>query len=322
MARKFHMEIAAMAHTQSLSLVPRTVDSVFGCRSGIVVRKMFYFLVLLSVPIQALADREDPRPLDCSHVMAWVTGGMTQPRIQRLAYERGLDFAINQKETVRLLKSGAEPGLVQNLRTAKLAQSNRQPNSCPAQLAWAGELVHQKKYEQAEPLIQKLIASDPNNSALRFALGYIEQQQSDWDAAFDAYLDSRNLMPGLADTHARLAYVFYRCDDGDNAIAEARTALSIDPKNPEAYRYLGLGFYANQQYAYAIHAFQESLALEPDNADTYYDMGITLASTGDLSDAAAAYRKAIALHPQFWEAYNNLGTLQHRMKNLAAAVAR
>src|SRR5439155_23988325 len=123
-------------------------------------------------------------------------------------------------------------------------------------------------------------------------------------------------------THARLAYVVYRCDDGDNAIAEARTALSIDPKNPEAYRYLGLGFYANQQYAYAIHAFQEPLALEPDNADTYYDMGITLASPGALSDAAAAYRKAIALHPQFWEAYNNLGTLQHRMKNLAAAVAR
>jgi tetratricopeptide (TPR) repeat protein len=282
------------------------------------VRKMLYFLVLLSVPIPAFAEREESRPLDCSHVMAWVIGGMPQPRLQQIAHERGLDFVIGQQVTVGLLMSGAEPELVQNLRTVKRAQSNPQPNSCPPQLALAGELVHQKQYEQAEPLIQGLIAFDPNNSALRFALGYIEQQQSDWDAAFDAYLDSRNLMPGLADTHARLAYVFYHYDDGDNAIAEARSALSIDPKNPEPYRYLGLGFYANQQYAYAIHAFEQSLALEPDNPDTYYDMGITLASSGDLSEAAAAYRKAIALHPQFWEAYSDLGMLEDRIKHLDA----
>ena len=41
-------------------------------------------------------------------------------------------------------------------------------------------------------------------------------------------------MPGLSDTHSRLAYLFYPSDDADNAIAEARTALSIDAKNAEA----------------------------------------------------------------------------------------
>ena len=52
-------------------------------------------------------------------------------------------------------------------------------------------------------------------------------------------------MPGLSDVHSRLAYLLYRADDADSAIAEARTALSIDPRNAEAYRFLGLGLYAN-----------------------------------------------------------------------------
>ncbi len=128
-------------------------------------------------------------------------------------------------------------------------------------------------------------------------------------------------MPGLSDVHGRLAYLFYRSDDADSAIAEARTALSIDPKNAVAYRFLGLGLYSNGKYTAAVHAFRESLAREPNNADVYYDMGITLRDTGDVDAAAAAYRKAIALNPSFWEAHNNLGMLLHDLRSFDGAIA-
>ena len=88
--------------------------------------------------------------------------------------------------------------------------------------------------------MQKLIAADPGNAALQFAMGYVHQQQEDWDEASDSYQNSQRLMPGLSDVHSRLAYVLYRADDADSAIAEARTALSIDSRNAEAYRFLGL----------------------------------------------------------------------------------
>ena len=68
-------------------------------------------------------------------------------------------------------------------------------------------------------------------------------------------------MPGLSDVHSRVAYLLYRADDADGAIAAARTALSIDPRNAEAYRFLGLGLYASARYMAAIHAFRESLTL-------------------------------------------------------------
>ena len=104
-------------------------------------------------------------------------------------------------------------------------------------------------------------------------------------------------MPDLPENHSSLAYIFYRLDDGPNAIAEARTALSMDPQNAEAYQFLGLALYSNGQYAAAVHAFDESLARDAANADTYYDLGITLHAAGNQTAAITAYRQAIRLNP-------------------------
>ena len=77
---------------------------------------------------------------------------------------------------------------------------------------------------------RSLIAADPGNAALHFAMGFVHQKQDDWDDAADSYEAARALMPGLSDIHSRLAYVFYRSEEAASAIAEARTALSIDPR--------------------------------------------------------------------------------------------
>ena len=103
-------------------------------------------------------------------------------------------------------------------------------------------------------------------------------------------------------------------DDGPNAIAEARTALSIDPKNAEAYQFMGLGHYSSGQYKAAVHAYGESLALDPGNADTFYDMGIALHADGNLPSAILAYEQAIRLRPAFWEAHANLGLILHEAR--------
>ncbi len=190
--------------------------------------------------------------------------------------------------------------------------------ACLSSLASASDLVQLKKYRAAQTAFQKLIADDPENPALLFAMGFVRQQEDDWDDAYDAYESARDLMPGLSDIHSRLAYVLYRSDDGDGAIAEARTTLSIDPTNAEAYRFLGLGLYATRKYPAAIHAFQQSLVRQPNNPEVYYDLGITLRDQGDVDAAAAAYRKAIALKPAFWEAHNNLGMLLHDLRSSMA----
>ena len=273
----------------------------------------------------ASAQQNDPSAVSCTQFMAWSAGGMSSQRLLRLAQQRGISFTLDAPASQLLLTAGAEPAVLQNLRKTSLGSIHSDPGkadaACSAPLAHAAELIQQKRYQEAQSVLRKLIAADPGNAALYFALGYVHQQQEDWDEALESYQDSEDKMPGLSDVHSRLAYLFYRDDDPDNAIAEARTALSIDPRNAEAYRFLGLGLYGNTQYAAAIHAFHESLARDPNSADVYYDLGITLRDKGDIDAAAAAYRKAIALNPQLWEAHNNLGLLLHDMKSFDGAIA-
>src|ERR1035441_6158480 len=106
--------------------------------------------------------------------------------------------------------------------------------------------------------------------------------------ALDEFTESSRLMPGFPETHSQLSYLFYRDDDSEAALAEARTALSMDPANAEAYRYLGLALYAGGHYDAALHAFDEALGREPEgslaNADVYFDMGITHRDQGDRSE--------------------------------------
>src|SRR5262245_40945513 len=135
------------------------------------------------------------------------------------------------------------------------------------------------------------------------------QMQGDWDGAFEEFSESKRLLPGLPETHNRLAWNFYHSEDGENAIAEARTALSIDPRNAVAYRFLGLGFYSNGMSEAALHAFEQSLLFEPENRDTFYDIGLTLQAQNYENGAMGAFRHAIKLDPELWEAHYQLAAI-------------
>ena len=81
----------------------------------------------------------------------------------------------------------------------------------------------------AEDKVRGLLRDDPKNAPLIFVLGTILRGQERFDEALDAFMESEQLEPGFPETHNQISYLFYRTDDGNDALAEARTALSIDP---------------------------------------------------------------------------------------------
>ena len=218
--------------------------------------KVLLFL-LIAVTLPALGQQVQPQPMDCTDILGFLAGGLASQRLDLLVRERQVSFAADQSSEKALLAAGASAALLRGIRAASSSASS--VADCPAPLVNATELVRQSRYHDARFILQKFLSADPDKAALHFAVGYMDQQVEDWNEAFDAYYDARDRMPGLSDIHARLAFLFYRDDDGDSAIAEARTALSIDPSNAEAYRYLGLGLYTDGKYAAALHAFDESL---------------------------------------------------------------
>ncbi len=305
--------------------------------------KAFVVLLLISLVTGAAAQSADPQtpqagPIQSANAIqsvtttqltAWLIGGVSGTRLARLVTERGLATLPTKNELRQMESAGANADLMKVLRSGNV-QSARVGAPIPEELVKAAAAARQQHFHEAETELREVLSSgapspDTQISALHFALGVIYRQQEKWDDAYDELTQATQMMPDLPENHAALAYLFYRTDDSENAIAEARTALSIDPSNAEAYQFLGLGLFASGQYQAAVHAYSESLARDrnndKDNADTFYDMGIALHADGDLPHAIAAYHQAIQLRPAFWEAHANLGLILHEEGSLDQAVA-
>jgi tetratricopeptide (TPR) repeat protein len=281
-----------------------------------------------SSDVSSLNPSNTTSAIDTTQLTAWLAGGISSTRLAQLVKQHGLANLPTHKELRQLEAAGADKNLIQALTSGNVQSASIGPE-IPEALIKAAVESRQQHYHQAELALREALRStlsDKQNSALHFALGIMLRQQEQWDDAYDELAEATRLIPDFSDNHAAIAYLFYRIDDGPNAIAEARTALSIDPQNAEAYQYLGLGLYSIGQYQPAVHAYEESLAHasqenDPDNADTYYDMGIALHAAGNLPQAIAAYDHAIHLRPAFWEAHSNLGLILHEEGDLQRAVA-
>jgi len=306
-------------------------------------RCVLIWLLLLLVAASFSLQAEQVSPTRASDaIFLWLAGGISSARIQRLAQApdrtpdetRNLACHATTQCTRALQKAGADSILIQSLvrQNSDRKTAANASCACSGPAAQVAALVHAKNFNAAEDKIRALLRNDndaekaaPNNAPLHFVLGTILRRQDRFDEAIDAFTESSRLMPGFPETHSQLSYLFYRTDDTGDALAEARTALSMDPANAEAYRYLGLALYAEGHYDAALHAFDESIKREPAgsvaNADVYFDMGITYRDQGDLRRAAVAYRHALSLRPDFWEAHSNLGVVLHDQGKLDEAVA-
>jgi tetratricopeptide (TPR) repeat protein len=329
------------------------------------VKRWILSCLLLVLAAGSSQAGEAPLAPTSDTIFLWLAGGLSSARIQRLAVQtpsqplkaqvttQGLAPMQHEADDVRdhscnsaaqyaaaLQKGGADSTLIHSLVPKSLSRisaggSKSKPaaspaGNCSSPAAQIAALVHDRRFAAAEDMVRTLLRNQAddnsqNNALLHFVLGTILRREEQFDESLDELTESSRSMPGFPETHNQLSYLFYRTDDAENALAEARTALSMDPANAEGYRSLGLALYADGNYEAALHAFDEALAHEPPdstaNADVYFDIGITQRDAGDARRAAIAYRHALSLRPGFWEAHANLGVVLHDQGKLDEAIA-
>src|SRR3989442_12978141 len=116
--------------------------------------------------------------------MGWMVGGVSRQRLNRLLQDRGIDFSINDDAAKVLLTAGAGPGLIQSLRAThpSIAATGA---SCPGLLAQAGEMINERRYQEADRLLPKIVTDKPRNPVLHLALCHVRQQERAAAEAFD-----------------------------------------------------------------------------------------------------------------------------------------
>jgi tetratricopeptide (TPR) repeat protein len=215
--------------------------------------------------------------------------------------------------------------------------------------------------KKASEIIQSVLNADPKNSRAHNALGRIylfngkldesiaELQkavalQDDFETAYFlgiAFLKAKKtaeaadlfdkLQAAVGDSaalHVLFGRAYTVTHFPEQAVAEFRKAVTLDPKYPRAHALLGyatLEFYGESSYPQARKLFEQELQLQPNDYLSLVLLGISTTSLRDYPAAETALLHATRLRPEGASPYLYLGetyTSTGRFKEAVAALQK
>ena len=105
---------------------------------------------------------------------------------------------------------------------------------------------------------------------------------------------------GLADAHMWLGTSLLSIGRTDEAIAEIREALRLEPENGQAYQSLARAYWVGiGDFKSAIPLFERAIELNPEAGYSYLQLSLLLAWDGQLDRAEEISRRAVELQEQY-----------------------
>ncbi|MBI4785495.1 MAG: tetratricopeptide repeat protein [Chloroflexi bacterium] len=126
----------------------------------------------------------------------------------------------------------------------------------------------------------------------------------------------------LTATHTTMGIQYAKEGKLDQAIAEFKKAIELDPTNPSYHRNLGSAYYAQGKFNDAVAAFEQAIKLNPRYGEAYGDLTAAYVGLGKFTQAVESGKKAIELAPKYPNAYNNLGQAYYGQGKLDEALAQ
>src|SRR5262249_37408816 len=163
---------------------------------------------------------------------------------------------------------------------------------------------------QAETFLRKAQRRHPNdfwlNEGLYWFFAVIQRSQGEEAVRFaEAAVAIRPQSPGA---HNNLGYALEKGSGRlDEAIAEYREAIRLNPNFAEAHINLGRALRYKGLLDEAIAEYREAIQINPNSAGAHIGLGNALLGKGRLDEAMAEYRETIRLDKNSAEAHTNLG---------------
>jgi tetratricopeptide (TPR) repeat protein len=212
------------------------------------------------------------------------------------------------------------------------------------ELAKAEALIEKKDYVAAEPLLRKVIDSDPTDYVAWFELGFTENGLGKIDGSIAAYRKSVEAKPDVFESNLNLGLQLAKQGDPeaeqflraatqlkptshvaegqarawlslahvlettkpDEAIADYKQAAALQPKDPEPHLASGLLLEKQEKFADAEQEYKQALALAP-SADALTGLANIYMRGRRLPEAEEVLRQLVAAHPDQESAHVQLG---------------
>lgn len=211
-----------------------------------------------------------------------------------------------------------------------------------ADLDRINELVGNKNFEEALPLILEGLRESPDDLELvkiagltnvnlqnwRAAKNYFEtvvkfkledatswfylancyEKLGDLIPAKNAYITVINLRKEYLEAYKSLCIVLIKLNESLEAVKYAKEAQKIDPEDYLFDFIIGTSYMKEKDFDNALPALLSAINKSPNNIGTYNSLGTCYMALGQTDNAIQSYEKALELAPGLPMAYFNLGS--------------
>lgn len=190
-------------------------------------------------------------------------------------------------------------------------------------LANAESAIEKKDYATAEPLLQKVVAADPNNYVAWFDLGFLCHAQGKNSDAIAAYRKSVAAKPDVFESNLNLGLMLAAENQMDaaqylRAATNLKPTANVDEGRARAWLSLGHVLEATKPQD-AVEAYHQAALLLPGDPEPYLSAARTLEKTGDYAAAAKECEQVVKLDASSEEGLTCAAQMQLKSGNYTSA---
>ena len=146
-------------------------------------------------------------------------------------------------------------------------------------------------------------------SALNLKQGFYDLAKHNYKAAEQTFAKATIKDPSKPYPHIFLGISLYWQGRLEEAMAEYRAALDIEPDNAQAHQLLGIAYAWKGEVKGALEHFQAAYKKEPNRADINMNLGSTYGALNDYENSLFHFRRAVELEPRHPLYVYQLGSL-------------
>jgi Flp pilus assembly protein TadD len=249
-------------------------------------------------------------------------GGTESLRVAQLIERQGIDFAPTDEFLDALKALHAKDRLLDDLKRAKILHP---AGDAPTeQAAYAALLACEQadgsgQYTEGETQCSK--AESAEASTAYFAQGLLAQHQQKWTEAVRFFKAAVQAGPLIPDNYNYLGIAFQDLGDLEQAEAECREAIRLDPEYETPVNNLAYIYLVKKDASQAERYARQAIGLMGNDASAHWNLGLALFKEGKPSDGLQELLEAEKLEPEASFRHKQIGDAYVSLERYEDALA-
>ena len=193
------------------------------------------------------------------------------------------------------------------------------PGNIYANFNLGRQLFSRKAFTEAEFLLRRAIAGNPDFADARVLMSALLQAKLDLEGAVVELEQALRIRPDHFATLCSYADLLWKLNRPDETVSALRSAVAAQPGDYDANFSLARLLVELNKPVEAEQFLQQALRIKPDSLDARALLVNLFVSRGDLQNAASAAQAALELHPDWLDLLYNYGLILKRLKRLSEA---